>query len=28
MLDAPTFGIPVGIHRIFRAAYAGAVRIA
>ena len=28
MLDAPTFGIPVGIHRIFWGAYVGAVRIA
>ena len=28
MHDAPTFGIPVGIHRIFWGAYAGAVRIA
>jgi len=28
MLDAPTFGIPVGIHPIFWNAYVGAVRIA
>ena len=28
MLDAPTFGIPVGIHKIFWSAYVGAVRIA
>jgi peptidoglycan DL-endopeptidase CwlO len=28
MLDAPTFGIPVGIHPVFWSAYAGAVRIA
>jgi cell wall-associated NlpC family hydrolase len=27
MLDAPTYGIPVGIHAIFWSAYAGAVRI-
>ncbi len=28
MLDAPTFGVPVGIHPIFWNAYVGAVRIA
>ncbi len=28
MLDAPTFGIPIGIHPVFWSAYAGAVRIA
>ena len=28
MLDAPTYGIPVGIHPIFWSAYVGAVRIA
>ena len=28
MLDAPTFGIPVGIHPVFWNAYVGAVRIA
>jgi cell wall-associated NlpC family hydrolase len=28
MLDAPTFGIPVGVHQIFWSAYMGAVRIA
>lgn len=28
MLDAPTYGIPVGIHSIFWGAYVGAVRIA
>jgi hypothetical protein len=28
MLDAPTFGIPVGIHPVFWGAYDGAVRIA
>ena len=28
MLDAPTFGIPVGIHPVFWSAYVGAVRIA
>jgi peptidoglycan DL-endopeptidase CwlO len=28
MLDAPTFGIPVGIHPIFWGSYVGAVRIA
>ena len=27
MLDAPTFGIPVGIHPVFWGAFAGAVRI-
>jgi peptidoglycan DL-endopeptidase CwlO len=28
MLDAPTWGIPVGVHQIFWGAYVGAVRIA
>jgi peptidoglycan DL-endopeptidase CwlO len=28
MLDAPTFGIPVGIHKMLWGAYDGAVRIA
>jgi len=28
MLDAPTFGIPVGVHPVFWSAFAGAVRIA
>ena len=28
MLDAPTFGIPVGIHKILWGAYVGAVRVA
>jgi len=28
MIDAPTFGIPVGIHQVFWNAYMGAVRIA
>ncbi len=28
MLDAPTFGIPVGIHAVFWGAMVGAVRIA
>lgn len=28
MLDAPTFGIPVGIHPVFWSAFVGAVRIA
>lgn len=28
MLDAPTFGIPVGVHPVFWSAYVGAVRIA
>lgn len=28
MLDAPTFGIPVGVHQVMWYAYAGAVRIA
>jgi cell wall-associated NlpC family hydrolase len=28
MLDAPTWGIPVGVHQIFWGAYMGAVRIA
>jgi cell wall-associated NlpC family hydrolase len=28
MLDAPTYGIPVGIHAVFWSAFAGAVRIA
>jgi cell wall-associated NlpC family hydrolase len=28
MVDAPTYGIPVGVHQIFWSAYVGAVRIA
>lgn len=28
MVDAPTFGIPVGVHPVFWSAYVGAVRIA
>jgi len=28
MLDAPTYGIPVGVHPVFWSAYVGAVRIA
>jgi len=28
MIDAPTWGIPVGVHQIFWGSYAGAVRIA
>jgi cell wall-associated NlpC family hydrolase len=28
MIDAPTWGIPIGVHQIFWGAYAGAVRIA
>lgn len=28
MIDAPTFGIPVGVHPVFWSAYVGAVRIA